>query len=247
MSQIIPEGITRLLLVEGNDEIQFFRSFCEHLNILDSIHILEFGGNKIKKGGATKEKIVDGLLPILTNPNFERFQQIGIVRDADFTGGAFQSVQGAIESANYENLKAGNKNQLPVPQNPFESFGENLKISILILPHENEEGMLENVILNALNDDPVMVCVEEYFKCIDQLDIEVKQDKLAKAQAQILIAQLKHQLTMRVYIEGKKVDEKSTGKDRKRNFLSDLYDMSFWEWERDAFIRIREYLAQLAQ
>lgn len=242
MSETIPDGKTCVLLVEGSDEIQFFIRFCTELSVLESIHIIEYRG-------ATKENLVDALSILPLEPNFSGLKHIGIVRDADFTGGAFDSIVEAIRSANEEVQKAGNTMQLPVPQKPFEPIGDNLKLSVLILPNENDTGMLETVIIEALRDiqeteSDIMPCVDAYFECLTQAGIETKPEPLPKATMRVYMAAL-YQSQMRTYIEGRNVDVDARGKDRKRSYLSDIYDMKWWSWEKEAFTRIREYLLQM--
>jgi hypothetical protein len=214
------------------------------LKILESVHIIEYRG-------ATKENLTNALLIVLADPRFPELKHIGIVRDADFKGGAFASVVGAIESANQEFQDAENAYQLPIPKKAFEGYGANLQLSVLIVPHEEKVGMLETVIIEALRDAGengvnIMPCVDAYFACLEQAGINAKPQAEPKAIMNVYMAALSlYQAQMRAYIEARKVDESATNKDRKRGYLSDIYGMSWWSWDKDAFARIKDYLIQL--
>ena len=118
------------LLVEGNDPRNFFEAFVEHLS-LANIQIQNFGGIYELRG----------FLSALVNaPGFQIVQSIGIVRDAETSAErAFQSVQSSLERAN-----------LPVPDSPAERTDTNPAVTVLILPDDNRQGMLETLLVREL-------------------------------------------------------------------------------------------------
>ncbi len=79
------------LLVEGNDQRNFFEAFIKHLEI-DDVQIHNFGG---------VPQLRDFLLALVDAPNFrEIVQSVGIVRDAEESAAAaFQSVQSSLRHA----------------------------------------------------------------------------------------------------------------------------------------------------
>ena len=114
------------LLVEGNDQRNFFEAFIEHLS-LANIQIQNFGG--VSELG--------GFLRALVNaPGFQDVQCLGIVRDAETSaGGAFQSVQSALCNA-----------KLSVPDSPAERTDTNPAVAVLILPGDNRQGIFARVL-----------------------------------------------------------------------------------------------------
>ena len=150
------------LLVEGNDQRNFFEAFIEHLS-LANIQIQNFGGvNELR-----------GFLRAFVNaPGFQDVQSLGIVRDAETSaGGAFQSVQSALRNA-----------ALPVPDNPAERTDTSPAVAVLILPGDNRQGMLETLLCESFAATPVEDCINDFFKCVESLpDMSMKNPDKARA------------------------------------------------------------------
>ena len=92
------ESITfsKLLLVEGKDEINLFTALLGDLGLTGTITIFETKGIS---------KLRTKLAGIKVTSGYKLVQSIGIIRDADSdSNAAFQSVQGALQS-----------NDLPTP------------------------------------------------------------------------------------------------------------------------------------
>lgn len=236
MVEIIREE--RLLLVEGKDDTKFFRKLCEHLGLIDQFTFQEYGGTS---------KLIDALLPLLNDlPRFQRLRHLAIVRDADYTGGAFASVQSTIQRANNN---AGLPGRIfPIPQEPMVTTGEDLKVSVLILPDAQRDGMLENLIIDALEGDPLMQCVNDYFVCADRIrdnDAVVKQNRIPKAIMQVFESAIMQQQA-KTFFAGKNAYEDASKRDWKARETSDIYSMSWWTWEHPAFGNVKRFLQQLA-
>ena len=95
------------LLVEGNDQRNFFRAFVRHLAIEDA-QIWNYGGvNDLGRF----------LRAFVSEPGFqESVQSVGIVRDAeDSAVSAFQSVQSSLTGAGL--IFAGGARNLPATAN----------------------------------------------------------------------------------------------------------------------------------
>lgn len=223
MTALIPEGKSRLLLVEGKEDQEFFIRLGYHLQFSEEtpLHILQYEG---------KDKLAGFLYQLIQNPEFNQVLQIGIVRDADYNTDAFQSVQSAIRRTNQYS-----KQQLPVPQSPMQPSEGKPEVSVLILPADTE-GMLEDLVLDALNEDSIMSCVDDFFTCLGDHHIDIAQERLPKAR-------------VRVFITGKNVDGQATaGADADKLYLSDIYRMSWWRaefWEHESFHDARAFLRQL--
>ena len=138
----------KLLLVEGKDEVVFFRLLCRKLNIGD-IEVIESGG---------KDKFKDLLPAILNMRGIEKVTSIGVIRDADNSSvSAFTSIKHHFQ-----------KNGLILPNSINEIASENGKVStgIFIMPGNRDTGMLENLMLDTVRDHPVKKMADRY---IDEL------------------------------------------------------------------------------
>lgn len=61
------------------------------------------------------------------------------------------------------------RDTLPVPTCPLEPVGNNIRVIVMILPGADEVGALEELCLKAVDQDPAMMCVEKYFKCLENI------------------------------------------------------------------------------
>ena len=135
------------MLVEGNDERNFFGAMLRHLN-LDGVQIQNFGG-------------VNNLRDFLTNladldDFFEGVDSVGIVRDAEISAeDAFRSVQGALRNAG-----------LDVPDAPGVKTGGAPSVSALILPDNQSGGMLETLLCRTFENTPLDGCIDDFFACV---------------------------------------------------------------------------------
>ena len=168
----------RLLLVEGNDDSQFFRRLIERRH----------GVNEIRQTGIQIDRFAETakLSAFLANviaPALERsallVRAIGIVRDADNSyGSAFQSVQGALRHAN-----------LPVPNAPLENAhgalgnGNGISVVAYIMPDNSSPGDLESLCLEAVRDAPSVPCVDNYFECLKSVGNVPRQESKARLRA----------------------------------------------------------------
>ena len=138
------------LLVEGNDQRNFFEAFIEHLS-LDNIQIQNFRGvNELRAF----------LLALANAPGFrEAVQSVGIVRDAEESAaGAFQSVQDSLENAG-----------LSMQNRPEDRAGSSPAVTVLILPGDNRPGMLETLLCQSFVDTPEEACINAFFDCVQAI------------------------------------------------------------------------------
>lgn len=68
------------------------------------------------------------------------------------------------------------------------STDEPIRVGVFLLPDGESDGMLEDLCLQAVADDPVVPCVDAYLKCVNEKRAEAKrasipQNKLPKARA----------------------------------------------------------------
>ncbi len=145
------------------------------------------------------------------------------------------SLQDALQRASERH----NMRNYPLPDRP-ESHATNnfLSVNILILPDMGVEGMLENLIFDALRDDIVTECVDDYFACLADKTGELRKNILPKAQ-------------LRAFIAGKAVDAKNTKADTEIWEPGLIYNRASWwqddYWKHEAFDRIKIFLRQMVE
>ena len=151
------------LLVEGNDQRNFFEALVEHL-ALDHIQIQDFGGIDELRGF---------LLAFVDAPGFRgNVRSIGIVRDAETSASsAFDSIRSSLGNAG-----------LPVPDSPETSAAGAPTVTVLMLPGDNRKGMLETLLCETFSGTPVDTCIDAFFECFGALS-ESPVRRLDKARA----------------------------------------------------------------
>lgn len=192
------------LLVEGNDQRNFFEAFISHLSIAN-VQIQNFGG---------VSQLRDFLEGLVSATGFrETVQSLGIVRDAETSAvGAFQSVQSSLSTA-----------ALPVPDSPAERTGTSPAVTVLILPGDNRQGMLETLLCESFADDPVEECIDDFFKCVESLpDVSIERSDKARAHA---------------YLTTKPNPHFSVGVAAKNDY---------WDLEHSIFSAVRDFLQMIA-
>ena len=137
-----------LLLVEGNDDLRFFRAFLNHLE-RPEIQVHQVGG---------KSNFAPFLAALPNLPNFDQLQHLGIARDTDTSPqSTFQSLRDALSQAG-----------LPAPQRAYESIHTNgLTVSVATIPDDQAEGELEDLCLRSLQGQTDLKCVDEYLVCVE--------------------------------------------------------------------------------
>ena len=223
MRDAIPVNVSRLLLVEGKVDQEFFIRLAAHMKLLEDwpLLIIQYGG---------KNRLAERLRTLTRPDTLEQIKRIGIVRDADFKTDAIQSVRDAIEKANIKNPI-----QLPIPHKLNEMTTGNTNVIVKVMPSVGREGMIEDLIFDVLRDDPVANCVEQYFDCLGKAEGTIVQERLPKAR-------------LRTFITGKNVGSHSAGRDFNRQYLSDVFHMSWWRdefWDHPTFDDAKAFLVRL--
>ena len=155
------------LLVEGNDQKNFFEAFVSHLNIPD-IQIRNFGG---------VDELGRFLRAFVLAPYFDTVSSIGVVRDAETSAeGAFQSVQSSLRNADLE-----------VPVNERQRVGATPAVTFMILPGGDQSGMLETLLCKSFEKSPVNDCIDKFIACARELP-DTKIQRLDKARAHAYLA-----------------------------------------------------------
>jgi len=194
----------KVLVVEGKDELYFFEALISHLG-LPNIQVMDIGG---------KTQLRARLEALAMTPGFTKVTSLGIVRDAnDDYPAAFQSVCGALRNT-----------KLPVPERPLEPVGNERKVAVMILPKENEPGMLEAVCLEAVVSDPATPCLEQYFRCLQEQRLSLPRGRsISKAKVQAFLAS-RSEPSLWLGVGAKK---------------------GYWPWQNNAFDQVKTFLQQL--
>ncbi len=161
----------KLLLVEGKDEVKLFEKLLADLGLVD-IEIRDIMGK-------TKYRKNIEALPRLSG--FGEVTSVGIVTDADKQPkGTFDSVCDALGVAG-----------LPRPTAPLQAVGDAPLVMVMILPDGETPGMLEDLCLESVADDPTMSCLEEYFRCLEeQLEAGAFPGNPSKARVRAFLASM---------------------------------------------------------
>ena len=193
------------LIVEGNDDARVFMSLCRYLSISD-VQIWQCGGY---------ENIRGVLRTVVGLDDFDLVNSLAIVADANSSRSSrIQSIQSALSNAG-----------LPTPTSPLEiaSNGQ-LKVAYLVVPHNRDTGMIEDVCLNSVSDDPAMECIDRYFECIEESETPgPRQVWMSKARAHAFLA----------------------SRDRPDLRIGEAADRRVWRFEREAFEPLKDLLTML--
>ncbi len=138
------------LIVEGPDDVAFFGALQTELykqGRLNERAFIKIMGGKFQSRNT--KKLLLGLklrsIPVKT---------IALICDADQNPqAAFSSMQGIVASAD-----------LPVPLEIGTFQGGELRVGILVLPHDRP-GIRETLCLEAVSGEPVLQCVDEFMQC----------------------------------------------------------------------------------
>ena len=163
-----PIGFSKVLLVEGRDDFGFFLKLLETIGLHNQIEVRNYGGT-------TR---LDYLQTLMRTSGWHGVTSLGISRDAESGGAqsAFQSVCNALTDEG-----------LPVPTALLEKAGGNPEVSVFILPDCSSSGTLEDLLLRCVADDPALPCVEQYFDCLKDLEVNL-QTNPSKARIQAFLA-----------------------------------------------------------
>ena len=246
MTDLIPEDITRLLLVEGSDDKQFFKRLISDMQSKTD-EPFDLSQYKIRKFRG-KDKLGKYLYELVQYPNFSTVEKIWIVRDADFNTKeserergaplrALDSVNGAIQQAykrSSNNLEPPELQGLVMPTDSKPSF------SLLVLPNGDHvtEGTLETLLLKVLSDNPMMPCVDEYLECVKKTfaDSEIARNREDKSRLSVLLS---GKLILR---------DMARSKDATRELPRYMYNMKWWDdcvFDDPVFDDTKNFLTQL--
>lgn len=170
---MIPQSISqkKLLAVEGKDDVEFFEALLKDMKI-GECEIREVGG---------KDQFKNKIPALVKVPGFSNVQRLGIIRDADKNpSAAFDSIVNILkkEKLNGKSLVGPKK---------INQFGRGIiKIGIYLMPGKSQLGMLEDLCLKTVENQPAMKCVDFFVECASKL--KKKPRNLSKTKVQTYLA-----------------------------------------------------------
>lgn len=156
----------KLILVEGKDEELFFEEFIKYLQITDCQILTVKGKNNFKN-----------ILETIVNlRGFSMVKYLVIIADADNSAlNSFIAIRNLFKGLN-----------LPAPLQEGNFVQENgMHCGIFIMPEYPNNGMLENLCLETIDNPLVINCIDKFVECIEN-----KPNNLAKMKMQIYLSTL---------------------------------------------------------
>jgi hypothetical protein len=101
-------------------------------------------------------------------------------------------------------------------------MGQNPQVAVMILPDHSTPGMLEDLCLRAVSEDPAMHCVENYFDCLQVQGLQAPNAR-AKAHVQTFLA----------------------SRDSPGLRLGEAAEAGYWPWGHEVFSPVKEFLSRL--
>lgn len=166
-TQLQPSAIKEpiQLLVEGKDDLNFFRALLQSMG-RQGVQFQNYDGvDKLRRFVSAFARMA----------GFSDVTAVGIVRDAERKSAkdALASVRGALDNAG-----------LPAPSLPDTVAGGPPRVSVLILPDGKNPGMLESLLGETVRGTPVADCIDEFLKCAERDgESEINQPEKAFAHA----------------------------------------------------------------
>lgn len=208
VSEATPTQITasRLIAVEGKDEVNLLTALRRFMKI-DNVEVRDLCG---------KYSLSDKLTSLTKTPGFSQVVCLGVIRDADDDAQAtFQSVCAALKNAGQA---------VPsVPLQVIKGDRDMPQVAVLIVPYESNQGMLEDLCLRSVADDPAMKCVDTYFECLNN-SLNALPPNMSKAKVHAFLSS-RSQPDLR---------------------LGEAAQAGYWPWTSQAFTEIKKFLLLVA-
>ena len=205
MRAAIKIASTKQLIVEGNDDIRVFNAIAEDLGISD-LQVHGYGGYP---------KLRTFLRTFKALPEFRTVRTLAVVADANCSRvDRERGIRDALSNSD-----------LPMPSAPLEvASNGNLSVMYLVVPHNRDTGMIEDVCLDSVSTDPAIDCVDGYFDCIRETSLPGPiESRVSKARVHAFLA----------------------SRERPELRLGEAADSGIWPLDADAFSPMRELLRKL--
>ena len=153
-----------LLLGEGDDELHVFNKILQSISLDGVFQVEKYGG---------KDSLRLYLSGLKNRVGFSDLESVIITRDADTDAdSAFQSVTDALLFYDFAcpAMRGALSGGIPA-------------IGVYIIPGGKIKGMLEDVCLSSVDDDPTIPCVDVFLNCLQEKSIAPSNTSKARAQA----------------------------------------------------------------
>jgi len=200
----IPEKISKdkILIIEGDDDLNFFKHFMKHEDIdIDSIHF-------IKTEGSFNEIFINSL--VKRSDFSKNVKIIGIIRDADEN--LEKTFHDVIEKFKGTNMTLPSKNKTFIKP-------EGIRVGIYIIGNNSDVNMLEDLCLKSIEYLPEIRCVHDFWLCLID-NLEELPHIPSKSKAQVYLA------TKPIYVAHIGMAAKEGYWDFNSNILDELRDFT---------------------
>ena len=205
MPELPPIKSTKQIIVEGNDEVRVLAALGEHLGI---------SGFQTHPCGGYQE-LREFLEVFIAQSDFGIVESLAVVADANaYRAGREQSIRNTLSSVG-----------LPAPSAPLQFVSQGgPRVAYLVVPHDAEGTMLEDVCLASVSADPAMKCVDEYFECLNRAGASTPREvRMSKARVHAFLA----------------------SRDDPALRTGEAAERGIWQFDDDAFRPMRELLKML--
>lgn len=140
---------SKVLLVEGADDRRFFSGFLGTMGLRHDVQIVSYNG---------KSNLTQFLKATALESSFRaNVTSLGITRDADDQGleRTLQSLRGILFRSGFSQSETS-----------IEPIKSNFNIQLHVLCNRSGSGRLEEMILEAVEDDWRLSCIADYWGCI---------------------------------------------------------------------------------
>lgn len=176
----------KVLLVEGNDDRDFFQAYCALLN-LSSVNVFPPRSLDANSGDGWSNLIKN--LPILLNElKAGSLDRLGILLDADHppnnSGGfyaRYQLIDSQLQAFGYAQASTANFNQGEI----FKHTDGLPDVGLWIMPNHQHDGMLEDFIEQLISDKDQLSLLGHAKKSIDSLPLVFFDKKLKSSKAKV--------------------------------------------------------------
>jgi len=146
-----------IILGEGRDEAELLEAMAQAMGL--QVQCVDCGGS---------QQFHIRLKVVMAAPGFDRVTSLGVVRDAETNSAAAEeSIRGRLAAEG-----------LAVPDKPMTraTAPDSPDVAFLVVPSGEPAGMMEDLILRAMKDDPSWKCQQAYFDCLALTGIDLTSD-----------------------------------------------------------------------
>lgn len=173
-----PIKASKLLLVEGVDDENFFRALANSSDAgKNDLEIKNYGG---------KDNLRNFIRVLPKTSGFGNVKVLAVVRDADNDArAACQSISDSMAEI-WETVPSENEpsvtSKFKRSHEDYDQYGStNFSLGLFIVPGMNcNEGELEDLILDSMADSDISECVDKHIECLESHSVNLKKPSKTK-------------------------------------------------------------------